>query len=417
MRLNEDQLKAEDMAQRLPLSIITGGAGTGKTTLIESIANTLTNKGETVALACPTGKAAARLRESTKRNTSTLHRLMGYNGIGFDKAELTSMSVIIDEASMCDSNLMSSVVKRKPSRLVLVGDEAQLMPVDSGAPFHDLVRLKPEITTNLKICYRNSEAVFQAAMAVRNGEQPPPVIHSDKEHYEFVCLRNVNDLQKYVEEIVKTIDFERDIILCPKNGKTTKVDNNEFDLAENDFGTVKTINEMVISRLNNREEKQKWQVGDRIICLKNFSSLDIWNGTTGTVTAIISSGRQKGNLIVRGDIPFLSELTGEYVEEIEWPNDVMQECQHAYALTIHKSQGSQYDKVYFISRAKDQYMFTRPLIYTALTRARKECRVIGDPFAMARGISKTSEKRTVIQELSEGKTIATFKEDKNCATS
>ena len=386
LKLNPAQLTAIDHAVRRRVSIVNGGAGTGKTTVIEKIAASVNMP----LLVCPTGKAAARLREATGMPSSTIHSALKYNGEDFMLKSLAGYSVIIDEASMVDSELMAAICQRRPDRLVLVGDEAQLMPVGNGAPFHDLIRLRPELVTTLDTCYRNTEAIFKAAAAIRAGNIPARVDTSAGEHWEMTRTGTPEETQAAIigKVMAGEIDFEADIVLVCRNG--------ERDMPA--AGTVHGINQAAIAALGFDPGAGRWQPKQRIICGKNFPKLDTWNGTTGTITGVASN-----SVWVRGDIPFMVGEAADgdgSVTEIEWPAEVLRSCQHAYALTVHKSQGSQYNRVYFAAFPQDIHcLLSRSLIYTAVTRARKHCQSMGDPRALAAGIAIQPEKKTVLQQI------------------
>ena len=384
--LNEEQEKAVQNALVSKFSIISGAAGTGKTTIIKEISNRLSR----VPILCtPTGKASARLREASGTEAKTVHSVLGFNGEEFFAGSLKGQYLIIDEASMMDSQLLYEVVKRKPSKLVLVGDDAQLPPVGSGQPFHDLIKLKPHLVTHLKHCYRSSEAVFKAGLAIRDKRVPQKIDTSPNEKWEIRHTGEPQATQDLICDIVKSgkLDFSKDIIICCRNGERgTALP-----------GTVHGLNKAIIRVLYpNRTENEKWKVGDRIMCLKNFSEIDTWNGTTGTITGISTNK----TLWVKGDIPFRDNSLNSYVNEIEWPKEVVSECQHAYALTVHKSQGSQYRNVIFCCFAQDSFMMlNNSLIYTAVTRTKNNCLVVGDSRAFARGIFQEQHKLTILQEL------------------
>jgi exodeoxyribonuclease V alpha subunit len=374
---NDEQENAIEHAVNNKFSVITGNAGSGKSTVIKNIAYGLGI--DRIVLCCPTGKAAARLREATGLHASTIHSLLGYNGMVFNIKQIDKI-VVVDEASMLDSWLMSSIIRANPPGIILVGDEAQLLPVGHGSPFHDIIKLRPDITNKLTICYRNKEAVFKAAMQIRNGNMP---LKHDKVGGEVWQIEPTGAVEQTIERISSIVksgsfDFATDIILCPKNDD------------------VKAINKAMIDLVNPREDngdEEKWKVGDRIICLKNFADIDTWNGTTGTITGIDGRGRAW----VQGDIEF---KTGTGTEpEMLWGKDVLNHSQHAYALTIHKSQGSQYRNVIFCSWQKDSFMLlSRSLIYTAITRAQKSCLVLGQPQSFYQGIKTIRTRQTIIQE-------------------
>lgn len=407
IKLNEDQLSAVRSALSNKVSIINGGAGCGKTTVIKSIVEEIGIKN--VALVCPTGKAAHRLREASGYPTSTIHRLLMFNGAKFMASSLSKKSVIVDESSMVDSKLMAQICSRNPDRLVLVGDEAQLEPVDVGAPFHSLVKLKPDIVSTLSICYRSSEAIYNAADCIRRGNLPKPKDVTDGEHFEIIGTESSAEAQERVLDMYRNgdIDFSKDIILCARNGKQKGVlKTSEEQDPDTEHGTVHSVNSSIIDIMSNRKSGEKWVNEDRIICLKNNPSIDTWNGTTGTVVDVENDKRNGLSLWVRGDIPFYDSIKDSYEDVIKWPSHVVNDCQHAYALTMHKSQGSQYRKVFLISRRSDLYaMLTRPLLYTGVTRAMKACYVVGDHRSFLRGIGRVNPKNCAISVIADGDTV------------
>jgi len=372
MKFNPAQEAAIALAKNSTFSIINGGAGTGKTTIIKEIYN---HYAPDCYLATPTGKSAARLREASSLPASTVHALMGFDGTALNRK--LSGTLIIDEASMVDSWLMSEIIANLTGRLVLVGDEAQLPPVGKGQPFHDLVKLRPEKVVTLDVCYRAKEAVFAAALDIRAGRQPVSSQVQGEERWDVSKATSetaVANLARAFKE--GKYDPEQDIILCCKNDLAGKV------------------NDALLAARSNRENvgNSKWAVGDRIICTKNFSAADTWNGTTGTITAVEPDG-----VWVRGDIPFMAGAGLE--SEIRWDREILNECQHAYGLTVHKSQGSQYRWVVFIVAPGDDYMISQSLVYTAVTRAQKRATVIGDTRTFRSAVARKVNKNTVLQRL------------------
>jgi len=387
--LNPEQVSAVEKSLNGKMSIITGGAGTGKTTIIKEIAKRL----ECFYLCAPTGKAAARLREASGLDSSTIHKMLGYNGVTFMVKSLAGNNIIIDEASMIDSQLMAEIIKRHPAKLILVGDAAQLPPVGVGSPFHDLVKIRPDIVSDLKYCYRNKEAIFHAANQIRNGVMPQKSEKSDAELWEMRQTGTPENTQKILCDWILSgaFDFEKDIIICPKNGEKAK--NGENELIP---GTVHGLNKAIMDIVNPHTEGEKWRVNDRIMCLKNFADSDVWNGTTGTIAAIDSDGCAW----VKTDVPVMDSLTGCYIDRVKFTKEILSNCQHAYALTVHKAQGSQYRNVIFCCFARDSYMMlNRSLVYTAVTRAQKACIVVGDTRSFYSAINVQGERRTVLKEL------------------
>ena len=391
IKLDESQQKAVDMAISQSFTIITGGAGYGKTQIIKHIVQNLNCPLDSICLCAFAGKAAARMREATGFKTSTIHRLLGYNGKRFTLDNLIGKTVIVDEASMVNSSLMAQIMTRNPKRLILVGDVAQLPPVGEGQPFHDIIKHFPSKVCTLQKCYRASEAIFHASMMIRNGEMPPMEEKSKNEHFRMLNTGNAKATHEIILDMVKSgyFDFEHDIILSPRN--------------EADTAAIDSLNRDIVELVNKREEiivngkvqREKWKVGDRIINLKNNPALDIWNGTTATIESISS----KGNMFIHTDTPVINEM-GEETNEVLVTNEDVKSFKLAYGLTVHKSQGSQYNKVVLICLSRDSFaLLDKSLIYTGVTRAKRECIVLGELNAMRDALRKNTQKTTVLQYL------------------
>ena len=382
--LDEKQMAAVQYALDHSFAIINGGAGCGKTTLIKSICDSL--KGE-VQLCAFAGKAAARLKEATAHDAGTIHRMLKYmgDGLGFTLKTLEGETVILDEASMVASDLMGEIIKRNPERLILVGDEAQLPPVGSGQPFHDIIRLCPDKVQTLNVCYRNREAIFSSALNIRNGEVPPMDAKTEGETWIVRSIRDPRVAHQEILAAVKSgdVDFDTDIILCCRNGDGD---------GETECSVV-AFNRDIKDIVNpNEDGSYKVSPGDRIINTKNHADIDVWNGTTGVCDKIDTDGKMWVKLDYRNS-------QGEDRVLIE--KKYVREWQLAYALTVHKSQGSQYRKVFFVVSKRDQMnLLSRPMVYTAVTRAKKECNVIGDVSAFHNAIRTVNRKMTVMQEIS-----------------
>lgn len=384
-KLDDTQMDAVQFAIDHSLAIINGGAGCGKTTLIKAICDSL---GTSVKLCAFAGKAAARLKEATGHDAGTIHRMLHYMGEeqGFTLKSLRGSTVVLDEASMVSSDLMAEIIKRNPDRLILVGDEAQLPPVGSGQPFHDLIAKKPEIVKTLTTCYRNKEAIYQSALAIRNGIMPPPNAKSEQELWDVQGMTDARAAHRAILDAVrrKEVDFNTDIILCCRNGE--KDGDNECSV----LGFNQDIKD-----IENPNEDGSYRIaeGDRVINTKNDADLDVWNGTTGRCREFDTDGAMWVDL----DFP-----NSNNEREVLIPKKQVKDWQLAYALTVHKSQGSQYRKVFFVVAKRDAVaLLSRPMVYTAVTRAKHECRIVGDTQTLYRAIGQINHKMTVIQELAE----------------
>lgn len=395
IQLDPSQLDAVRFAAGNRFAIINGGAGCGKTTIIREICEAIQTKGENISLCAYAGKAAARLKEATGRPASTIHSMLGYNGAMFRAQPFPEKTVIVDESSMIDSCLLAEIVRRNPKRLILVGDQAQLPPVGAGQPFHDLIGQCPEHVRTLTRCYRNSEAVFKAASAIRHGEMPLLHDRSESEEWDVYDTGNAEETQKTILKWVEdgVFDFEQDIILTPKNGK----EDEESGVVP--VCSVNRLNEEIVRIVNPREEGDTRRIipGDRVINSKNNPDKQIWNGTTGTVHAV----DEDGGLWLRLDVPIQS--AGLSTDMVHLDRDEQKNLSHAYALTVHKSQGSQYRNVCFVCLNRDRFNISRSLVYTAVTRTKRRCIVAGQVSALRQSLQVERSKRTVIQLLTENR--------------
>lgn len=369
---------------------------THNTTIIRAITERLEAAGESVALAAFAGKAAARIREACQHPASTIHRMLGYNGKNYMTETLCDKSIIVDEASMIDAALLAEIITRKPRRLCLVGDPAQLPPVGRGQPFHDIINLRPDLVAELTTCYRATEAVFQAATAIRNGSRPPMQSTSDGEKW---SVANTGDAKRTHAQIMQWLkdgafDFEKDAILVARNGETP-----------DEPCTVRGLNLAIAEYLSPRQEKQPFNVGDRVMNTKNIPNLDVWNGTTGTIHSI----DQDGGIWIKTDIPIIDhkktliDSSPIYTDYVMFPKDKRKHLQLAYAMTVHKAQGSQYRNVLLACFNRDIFgLLDRSLLYTGVTRTKTACCVVGEVSAVWAAIEKVNHKKTIIQQLAEG---------------
>jgi len=401
MKLDDTQLAAVDFALSKRVSVINGGAGTGKTTIVKTIADQLKANRRPFALCSPTGKAAARLKEATRHHASTIHSLLkGPPGGPFQCETLKGTVVVVDESSMADSWLLAEIVKREPDKLVLVGDQAQLPPVGHGQPFHDIIAIQPGLVKTLTTCYRQSEAVFKAAMAIRRGECPVDHEESAGERWDMFATGEAARTEEVLVTWAKQgfFDFSVDTILCPRNGKRDQ--GGGFPPS-----TLNSLNRAIARVLFPGREDDGMIEGDRVICTENQPELDVWNGTTGTIQSIDREGR----LYIKLDIPIVdTEHTDDpenpvYKDIVLFEKDKRKHLDLAYALTVHRSQGSQYGKVVFVCLKRDsRALLDRSLVYTGVTRTKRQCVVVGEMPAFREAVGTVRGKQTVLQLMAEG---------------
>jgi len=387
MHLDNSQIAAVRAAISSPrkLHIITGPAGTGKTTVVQHIADGLLRR---VTLLAPTGKAASRIRDKCGMPAVTVHRELLYDGERYRRSNPLDRVTIVDEASMLDSSLLATIISYQPPRLILVGDADQLPPVGTGQPFFDLVNSPRVEVSRLTTVHRSRAAVLQAATAIRAGQMPPAHLRTDCESgIETWRMVETGPAEPTTAKLIEWIragyyDPQQDVILSPRYGTE-----------DNDAG-IDAINKAVRAVVNPPTVGLSLCVGDRMLCCKNFGGDDLWNGDTGTVVDLTSA-----------DLPVV-RLDRDPHNLREISQEQLRECRLGYAMSVHKSQGSEFRRVFFICLAVHQHMLSRSLIYTAITRARSGCVVMGQMRAFGIGLRMTSRKRTVLQQLLRGGNIA-----------
>ncbi len=361
------------------VAIITGGPGTGKTTLIRAITAVFNSLGKRILLGAPTGRAARRLSEITRRNAHTIHKLLGYNPIedtfehDLDNPLQTDV-VIIDEASMVDTVLMNHLLHavHVTSRLIFVGDVFQLPSVGPGNVLADLIHSKAIQTFELTEIYRQSResAIILNAHRVRRGEQPelPPVEFPEQasDFYFFEEHRPEKAVEMIIDLCCRKIpaqfglDSKSDIqVLTPMH--------------KGIVGTI-NLNRAIQRRLNPnpveiRFAGQAFKPQDKVMHLKNNYRKDVYNGDSGIICDI-----DRKNDIVAVD------YDGRIVE---YTLPELEEIILAYAITVHKSQGSEYPAIVMPVMTQHFVMLQRNLLYTAITRGKQLVVLVGTRKALS----------------------------------
>ncbi|MEI6706377.1 MAG: exodeoxyribonuclease V subunit alpha [Methylococcales bacterium] len=389
------QREAARMAVQQSFSIITGGPGTGKTTTVVKILAVLQELAQEslhIALAAPTGKAAMRLQESigfnkTKlncseeikarlpENVSTLHRLLGaklaspYFRHHADNPLIYDV-VVVDEASMVDLALMSKLLDAlKPSaRLILLGDKDQLASVESGAVLADLTQALPTHTVELQTAHRFDDNIKQLAVAVnqQDAELAWQLLNSNNEN---ICLLE-SDLITYIAG--QQVDYLR---LIQQNKPFTDIYQafNRFQvLCSNREGknSVADINDRVVQKLAQQGRIQVaglWYVGRPVLVTQNNPALHLYNGDIGLC---LPDKSQNSRLMV-----FFQRPDGSVKSYL--PSRLAQ-CETVFAMTIHKSQGSEFEEVLIVLPDNINPVLTKELLYTAITRAKKTVKLVAD---------------------------------------
>ncbi|MFK7927922.1 MAG: ATP-dependent RecD-like DNA helicase, partial [Myxococcota bacterium] len=379
VELGPEQLEAIDRALRGGVVVVTGGPGTGKTTLLKVLIRVVTEPGETWNLASPTGRAARRLEEATGQTASTLHRLLEYRPGegGFQKDAgnpLEGQGLVIDEVSMVDIELMHAVLCALPPgpfSLILVGDSDQLPSVGPGQVLRDVINSGVVPVTRLSQVYRQGEAsgILQAAGAILGGSVPTS---GERASYEDCYLLERGDTDRAVETVLAVVQQRLPALgFDPLNEVQVLTPTRRGPLG------TEGLNRVLQARLNPEGKEIKrgnkaFRVGDRVICTRNRYDVDVFNGDTGRVIQADGTG-------------LLLEFDRRMVP---WAWDELNSLELAYAITVHKSQGSEYPAVVLVLHPSHGIMLRRNLFYTAVTRASRFLCVVGAQRAWSRAVSQ-----------------------------
>ncbi|MCU1691803.1 MAG: putative ATP-dependent exoDNAse [Frankiales bacterium] len=359
--LDEAQRTAVAVAMTSGVSVLTGGPGTGKSRTVAALVKLAQARGKTVALAAPTGRAAKRLEELCGSPATTLHRLLGAVGTTgtFTRGEqwpLDEQVVVVDEASMLDTELAAALVEAVPDggHLLLVGDPAQLPSIGAGRVLGDLVDSGAVPVTSLSTLYRSDAggSIARLATAVRGGELPAV----DDPTREVVVVR----AQSAEEAAHRTVQLVTDSIprvlgVPPSDVQVVT------PVHKGPAGTV-ALNAALKARLNpGSGAVGGFDVGDRVVATANHLE-DGWaNGDLGTVTGV----KERGLLVA---------FAGAGPVEVG-PASVS-DLVHGWAVTVHRAQGSEFPAVVAVLPAEAGRLLSRPLVYTAFTRAQRHLSVV-----------------------------------------
>lgn len=382
IQLDEDQMRATEQALREKVLVITGGPGTGKTTLLTALLAILRRAKVSFLLAAPTGRAAKRMAESAGEEAMTIHRLLEYNPRegGFQRTEERPLEVefvIIDEVSMVDISLMDHLLRAMDPRshLVLLGDVDQLPSVGPGSVLRDLIDSRAVPTVVLRRIFRQEGESLIVVNAHRILQGQPLSLAREEEPRDFVFL--ARESEDEILQSVKTMIREaipRALQLEPED-----VVQSIQVLAPMHRGLLGTVNlNRELQNLLNpageglERNGSSLRLGDKVMQLRNNYDKGIFNGDLGR---IVSINRDEGTV----KVDFFDKL-------VEYEADELDEISLAYATSVHKSQGSEYPAVVIPLHTSHYMMLHRSILYTAVTRGKKLVVLVGSRRAVAMAI-------------------------------
>ena len=378
--LSEEQVQAIQNSLEAGVSIITGGPGTGKTRIIEGLAQVLVNGFRKIIRICaPTGRAAKRIAENQalkKFQPSTIHMLKAM--IDSSAKDIEFDTLIVDESSMIDINLFNDLVKMLPlgSQLILIGDVDQLPPVGAGQPFLDLIRSKKIVVSRLSKQFRQgSDSVIpKVARAINKGELIEFSSDFSSSGFSFVEVDKGQVVEKIIEVVDfftgnknGSIDFEKTQILSPMRRYSSGLINLNSIMQKK----YNPNGEKVFSKMEGEKEIQ-FCAGDKVICTQNDYDIDVRNGDIGYVVNKVGKNIR---------VEFDGEMKLFHNNKIDY-------LDLAYAITVHKSQGSEYPNVVMPIVDDHRIMLTRKLIYTAITRGKQNVCLIGSKRVLREALKK-----------------------------
>jgi exodeoxyribonuclease V alpha subunit len=392
VNLSPEQGLAIRRAFENKVSVITGGPGTGKTTALKTLIGALELGHHSYALASPTGRAAKRLSEATGQPAKTIHRLLGFQpGIGFNYNEEHTLPIhmlIVDEASMIDLLLMNSLLKAldPATHLLLVGDVDQLPSVGAGDVLRDIIDSGVAAVTRLSVIFRQAQnsLIITNAHRIDQGEMPIAPSGKDdapgqlyKEDFFHFVVEDPEEAANWVVDVVQNRIPKRfglnpidDIqVLSPMYRGAVGVANLNLRLQE-------ALNPPAPKKDERKLGGRIFRVGDKLMATRNNYDKDTFNGDIGRLVAI--------------DLEDQSLILNIEGREIAYDWLEADELTHAFAISVHKSQGSEYPAVVLPVLTQHYMMLQRNLLYTAITRAKKLCVLVGTRKAIAMAVKNAT---------------------------
>ena len=413
--LNDDQRRAVRAALTHKVAVLTGGPGTGKTTAVRTIIGLLEAYGHSYALAAPTGRAAKRLSEATDRPAQTIHRLLEFSpttGYTFQRNEdhlLKGDMVIVDEASMLDLLLTNHLLKAIPptSHLLLIGDVDQLPSVGAGNVLRDVIDSGVAVVVRLEEIFRQEEGSWIIRNAHRINQGQMPVFAKEAKDF---FLFSKDDPEKAADLLIDIVqrriprkfgyDPVEDIqVLSPMYRGPVGVSSLNTCLQE-------ALNPPGPGKLERRFGGRVFRLGDKVMQIRNNYDKEVFNGDIGRVVGLDPVEQL---LTVRVD-----ERADHSRSGVVYDFGELDELVHAYAVSIHKSQGSEYPAVVVPIMTTHYILLQRNLLYTAVTRARELVVIVGTKRAIAIAVhnDQITERHTALDVRLRGESQDTYLGDR-----
>jgi len=391
--LNQEQQEGILSCLQNKVTVITGGPGTGKTTLIKKLLEVLDDHNLKYKLAAPTGRAAKRMFEGTGRHAATIHRLLefDFSTMGFAYNEQKSLPIdflIVDEASMIDVFLAHALLKAIPfnAHIVFIGDIYQLPSVGAGNFLKDIIASQKVVSVCLKTIFRQAQdsMIVVNAHRINNGEFPLSYLPDSRRDFIFIKEDNPENVPLHLQTIYKKVLYKfgikakNSIVLVPMHRGSVGTQKLNYDL-QNILNASDQVKKLAHSGIT-------YKIGDPIMQLRNNYDKNVFNGDIGTIT----------DIHLEDKIVFV-DYDGRVVE---YEYSDLNEVVLAYSISIHKSQGSEYEAAIIPIFTQHFTLLQRNLIYTAITRAKKLCIFIGQPRAIAMAIknNKSLIRKTFLKE-------------------
>lgn len=397
--LTDEQLQVLSEALHNGVLIVTGGPGTGKTTTIKALLSTFQLLRQKVLLAAPTGRAAKRVTEATGQEAFTIHRLLEYNytdgeGFGFKRNEdnpVEAQVVIIDEASMVDLMLMYNLLKALPSgcRLIMVGDVDQLPAVGAGNVLRDLIGSEEIQCFRLGYIFRQARESMIVVNAHRVNQGEMPYLNVKRKDFFFMNEEDPEQAAQLVVQLCQErlpnygpydplLDLQ---VLTPMRKTAAGVDRLNLLLQQ-------ALNPSARDKVEAYSKGTAYRLGDKVMQIRNNYQKEVFNGDIGLITAI---DKEEAELVVTfRDILQPRPVAYDFTE--------LDELVLSYAVSVHKSQGSEYPVIIMPVLTQHYMLLQRNLLYTGITRARKLAVLVGSKKALAIAVrnNKAEERFTYL---------------------